>query len=194
MKTLCYTAFFAALACQAGAEQASSGDILDMLRTADGSARVLMAGDVDMNLLEGVLVSLAEAPAYAVRFGVADNVPNRDAILNRLDEAGLDAWAVCDLWLTRKGSPDEFVYKGMLEMLEVNGGSIVVLDNGDNDEDRYSSHGEDPNLGRDENPIIFGFLDPVTDWGLLADPVQYEAMWNGFVFNFPLDLTQAGCR
>jgi len=189
MKTLCYTAFLAALACQAGAEQASSGDILGMLRTADGSARVLMAGDVDMNLLEGVLVSLAEAPAYAVRFGVADNVSNRDAVLARLKEAERDGWGVCDLWLTKEGMTD-FAASELVEF----GGSLIILDNGENDEERFHpATGEDPNFGREENPMIFGFLDAVTDWGVLSDPMEYDVTWS-WVYSFPLDMSEGGCR
>lgn len=194
MKTLCYTAFFAALACQAGAEQASSGDILDMLRTADGSARVLMAGDVDMNLLEGVLVSLAEAPVHAVRFGVADNVPNRDAVLKRLGEAERDGWGVCDLWLTKTGMASEYSYNGALSELADFGGSLIILDNGENDEERFHpAIGEDPNLGREENPMIFGFLDAVTDWGVLSDPMKYDVTWS-MVYSYPLDMSEGGCR
>lgn len=194
MKTIFYTSFFAALVSQAGAEQASSGDILGILRTADGSARVLMAGDVDMNLLEGVLVSLAEAPAYAVRFGVADNVPNRDAVLNRLEEADRAGWGVCHLWLTEKGMASEYIYNGAISDLAKLGGSIIILDNGKNDEERYHpAIGEDPNLGREENPIIFGFLNALTDWDVLSDPTKYDFTWS-WVYSFPLDMSEGGCR
>lgn len=189
MRHVVFPLALVAMASQASAEDVSAMDVLEMLRTADGSARVLMAGDVDMNLLEGVLVSLAEAPVHAVRFGVADNVPNRDAILKRLEDAGREEWGVCDLWLTKEGMTDS----AAKELAEF-GGSLIILDNGENDEERFHpAIGEDPNLGREENPMIFGFLDAVTDWGVLSDPMKYDVTWS-WVYVFPLDMSEGGCR
>ena len=194
MKKMIFSSVLAALATQAGAEDITASQVLGLLGAADGSARVLMAGDVDMNLLEGVLTSLAAAPARAVRFGVADTVPNRDEVLGRIREVGIETWGICDLWLTKAGTPTEYAYNSAIGMLAENADSLVVLDNGENDEDRYNSQGEDPNLGRKENPIIFGFLATETNSGVLDDPVQYEATWNFFTSDFPLDMNAGGCR
>lgn len=170
----------------AAAETISAMELLDLLRSADGSVRVLMSGDVDMNLLEGVLVSLADAPADAVRFGVAGSVPNRADVVARIQSADIAAWAMCDLWLR---DDDGFT----AQLAEI-GGSLILMDNGENDEDRYHPSQDDPNLGREENPMVFGFLDAVTDWGLITDPVEYEVSWNSFVYNFPLNVNDGGCQ
>lgn len=194
MKTSLTTALILIFAGTASADQdISAAQVLDMLSAADGSVRVLVAGEVDMNLLEGVLVSLAAAPASAVRFGIADDVENRDEIMNRLRGDSSDRWGVCDLWLTPDGTPVDRARA--VAALGGFGGSLIVLDNGENDEDRFHPEsGDDPNLGRDTNPIIYGFLDPLTDWGVMANPVEYEASWNAFVYDFPLDMSEAGCK
>lgn len=178
----------AALACFSGgvshAERASVESVV--LGGADGQVRVLMAGEVSADRLDFLLAQLGASQAKAVRFGVASNVPNRDEVIDRIRSAtvGRAGWEMCS-WLV--GSPGSFVFDNALRALEPLGGSLVILDNGTNDEDRFHpAVGEDPNIGREENPILSGMMRVSMRPQVVQDETAYEGAWS-LVYHYSME-------
>ena len=164
----------------AAAEDLTAQHVFDEFATADGSVAVLMAGEVDPRLVVPLMQTVAAGGAESVRIGVAGDVPGRQALLDELTAlgSGRSGWDVCSDWLTPMWDDDTRPERMSSFLQETFGGSIVVLDNGVNDRERFHpAIGEDPFEGRAENPIFHGLFHPEAGWSVVEDPDDYRAAW-----------------
>ena len=164
----------------ASAEEFTAQHVFDEFARADGSVAVLMAGEVDPRLVVPLMQTVAAGGAESVRIGVAADVPGRQALLEEFTALGSDrvGWDVCSDWLTPMWDGDTRAQEMSSFLQETFGGSIVVLDNGPNDRERFHpAIGEDPFEGQAENPIFHGLFHPEAGWSVIEDPDDYRAAW-----------------
>ena len=176
------TAIFSCVLATAGAaDPMSREDLLATLRGADGEVVILVAGRVDLPALDGVLDLLRASAAVSVRFGVARDVadegrPVRREVLAAIEGDRPPGWLVCHDWL--EPWPGYATSPMADDLAERYGGSIVVIDGGPNDRDRFHPEiGEDPVLGMAENPVLAGLLDGRTAPERVTDPDLYRGAW-----------------
>lgn len=185
------TAFVAVLVSSSAGAQSGLLEGFERLLGANGSITVLIASDTNPDLSGHLIEMLSESAVKDLRVGIADGVEDREALRSDFEDkfAAQDVLRFCDQWLTEQAgqrSIADFVAAQF-------GGSLVVIDNDTNDRERFGpAIGEDPWLGVEENPILFGIFGEGSSTGLVMDAEQYRAAWQT-VDGIPVGLDESGC-
>lgn len=173
---LLLTAMLVVPAFAAVSEELDSNRAMEFLREADGSVTVLLADEINATFVDALSHILLESTASNVRFGIAEGLEGREEMIGILNDKFADrsGWVVCERWLTEEGFQDRMAG----ELVNNYSGSLVVIDNGENDRERFHpAIGEDPWMGAGENPILFGLFSAETPLGLIEDAERYRAAW-----------------
>jgi hypothetical protein len=170
--------------------------VLQELMNADGSVVVLLTSNVDPAALGAVLSALASATTTNVRFGISDSLSNFREVTDQIEAVSQsnEEWQVCAGWLMTERTATG---TGSAVIAEISGrfsGSLIVMDNGSDDSDRYHpAIGEDSVIGLGENPAIFGATNPSLGMGLVTDQNDYRAAWETAVYGMSQGSDPAGC-